>query len=464
MITIERPTYRPESLQAGVVHFGVGNFHRSHQAMFLDRVLERGARDWAIRGIGLLPGDRAMRDALRRQGYQYTLIERDRDQIVNARRIGSIIDLVYAPENPVQALGALTSPATRIVTLTITEGGYENPTASGPSAFSYIVQALDERRQLGFAPFTVVSCDNLEGNGHLARAAVMADATTRGADLAGWIEENVRFPNSMVDRITPTTTDSDRRLVTELFGIVDERPVIAEPFAQWVIEDSFPAGRPPLEAVGVQVVRDVIPFERMKLRLLNGSHQALAYAGLLAGHTYVHEAIGDPAIRRLVTHYATREALPTIGHVPDTDLDEYVHDVIHRFGNASISDTLVRIATDGAERLSKFVAPVLHDRLDRHQRSPLTAFVLATFALVCATPRLRSQIPDQARERLDSATLAADPVRLFERAFPDWAVDDAAFFRDFVRAVNEISATGVASAAGRAADRAEPNSGSRLMG
>jgi mannitol 2-dehydrogenase len=451
MIALTQPGYRREGLRAGIVHFGVGNFHRSHQAMYVDRLLALGDTEWAICGAGLLPGDVAMRDDLRRQDLLYTLVERDADVVVGARRIGSIVDYLAAPDDAGALLDRLASPEIRVVTLTITEGGYAGATDSGPTAFSYLVDALAVRRDRGIPPFTVVSCDNIEGNGRIARAAVIAHAATRDEELAAWIGENVAFPSSMVDRITPTTTDEDRELVSRLFGVEDARPVIAEPFAQWILEDRFTAGRPALERVGVQLVDDVVPYERMKLRILNGSHQALAYLGLLAGHEYVHEAVADPAIRRLVESYVTREAVPTVGDVPGIDLDAYRDSVFHRFANPAIADTLVRIATDGAERLRKFLVPVLVDREERGEAAPLTALVFAAFAAVCATPRLRDAIPDPARDRLREA------VGRLRRDDPAAFLDDedlfgpparwASFRRDFARAHAEIEELGVRAAA-----------------
>jgi mannitol 2-dehydrogenase len=459
MIALTQPGYRRDGLRAGIVHFGVGNFHRSHQAMYVDRLLALGDTEWAICGAGLLPGDLAMRDALRRQDLLYTLVERDADAIVDARRIGSIVDYLYAPDDPAALLGRLASPETRIVSMTITEGGYADATHAGPTVFSYLVDALAARREAGVPPFTVVSCDNIEGNGGVARAAVIAHAATRDEALAGWIGDNVAFPSSMVDRITPTTTAEDRDLVARLFGVDDARPVVAEPFAQWILEDRFTAGRPALERVGVQLVDDVVPYERMKLRILNGSHQALAYLGLLAGHEFVHEAIADPVIRRLVECYVTREAAPTVGDVPGIDLDTYRASVFHRFGNPAIADTLVRIATDGAERLRKFVVPVLVDRAERDEAAPLAALLIASFAAVCAAPRLRDAIPDPARDRLLEAVdrLRRDPATFLDDEglfgpLAEWA----SFRRDVARAYADIESFGVLSAADRAIGDAVP--------
>lgn len=455
MTTLSRATYRRDGLRVGVVHFGVGNFHRSHQAMYIDRLLELGsALEWAICGVGLLPGDVAMRDALITQDFRYTLVERDADVIVRAREVASIIDYLYAPDDPEAVIERLACPSTRMVTLTITEGGYVEHEDESPSAFSYIVDALLRRRARGISPLTVVSCDNVEVNGHLARSAVVGHASRRDPDLGSWINENVRFPNCMVDRITPMTTDEDRTLVAREYGVIDRWPVVAEPFAQWVLEDDFAAGRPDLERVGVQLVADVVPYERMKLRILNGSHQALCYVGLLSGYRYVHEAIEDPVLRRFVSAYASTEAAPTVGEVSGIDLVEYLASVLHRLGNTAIADTLIRIATDGSDRLSKFVAPVIRDRLAIGAGSPLAAFVMAAFATVCATPQLRGTIPDRSAERLNAAVL-----RLHRD--PETFLDDDGLFgqvgaapslrRDFARAYGDIYFLGVRGAADRVA-------------
>jgi mannitol 2-dehydrogenase len=453
--TLSRATYRRDGLRIGVVHFGVGNFHRSHQAMYIDRLLELGsASEWAICGVGLLPGDLAMRDALIAQDFRYTLVERDADVIVRAREVASIVDFLYAPDSPEVVIERLACPATRIVTLTITEGGYVEHADGSPSAFSYIVDALLLRRARGIPPFTVVSCDNVEANGRVARRAVVGHASRCDPELGSWINQNVRFPNCMVDRITPATTDENRGLVAREYGVIDRWPVVAEPFAQWVLEDDFADGRPDLERVGVQLVADVVPYERMKLRILNGSHQALCYAGLLSGYRYVHEAIEDPILRRLVSTYASTEAAPTVGEVSGIDLVEYHASVLHRFGNTAIADTLIRIAKDGSDRLSKFVSPVIHERLAIGAGSPLAAFVMAAFATVCANPQLRGAIPDRSAERLNAA------VHRLHRD-PETFLDDDELFgrlgaapslrRDFARAYGDIYSLGVRAAADRVA-------------
>lgn len=395
---IARPTYARERLRPSIVHIGVGGFHRAHQAVYLDDIAEQGVSlDWGERGIGLLPHDRRMAEALLPQDCLYTVVERGADGDA-ARVIGALTDYVFAPDQPERALEMLASPETRIVTLTITEGGYLLDDTTGEfdaghasiladleapdtprSVFGYLCTALDRRRAAGTAPFTILSCDNLQGNGDAARRAVTAFARLRDTELAAWIEAEVAFPNSMVDRITPQTTDADRRIVAETFGIADAWPVVTEPFRQWILEDHFCNGRPPLDAVGVQLVPDVAPYETMKLRLLNGSHQALAYLGLLAGYQYVHEAMSDDMIRRFLTRLMEDEVAPLLSPVPGIVLAEYQSTLIERFSNPAIADTLLRLAADSSDRMPKFVLPSISEALEQGRSHRLLTLVVAAY-------------------------------------------------------------------------------------
>lgn len=378
LVTIPRPAYNRNAITTGIVHFGFGNFHRAHQAMYVDRLMSRGeAMDWGICGVGLLPGDARMRDAMAAQDNLYTLVLKNPDGTLDPRIIGSVHEYLFAPDDPEAVLARLVDPAVRIVSLTVTEGGYHidrttnrfdsaapaivadaaNPHRPA-TVFGYITEGLARRRAAGLAPFTVMSCDNLPGNGDITRQAVTAFAELVDSRLAAWIGATVSFPNGMVDRITPTTTDADRMLVAEKFGVADAWPVMAEPFTQWVIEDEFPAGRPPFERVGAQLVSDVRPYELIKLRLLNAGHQMLAYAGLLRGHTYAHEAMADAVVATAVRAYMD-EARTTLQPVPDVDIDGYIAQLMVRFGNPAIADTLARLATDGSDRMPKFVLPAV---------------------------------------------------------------------------------------------------------
>lgn len=376
------PTYDRASLTTGVVHFGVGGFHRAHEAMYLDRLLDQGGNlSWAVCGVGTLPADRAMQQALVPQDCLYTLVLKGTDGSVRPQVVGSIGRYLHAPADPEAVVTRLTDPTTRMVSLTITEGGYHVSDATGdfevsadvaadlePGAvprtvFGLVTEALDRRRRAGAAGFTVVSCDNMPGNGGVARQSFLAFAELRNPELARWIDQNVTFPSSMVDRITPVTSDQDRRDLSDRFDIQDAWPVVAEPFVQWVLEDRFVDSRPLLEDVGVQLVDDVQPYELMKLRLLNGSHQVLGYLGHLAGYRFVHEVCQDPAYARLLMRYMTDEATPTLPQLPGIDLEDYRRTLLSRFANPNIRDTLARNCTDGSDRIPKFVLPVIRDQL-----------------------------------------------------------------------------------------------------
>ena len=397
---LARPDYDRGAVRTGIVHFGVGGFHRAHEAMFLDRVLSRGDTDWGICGVGILPGDLAMRDALNAQNGLYTLVTTAPDGTDTARVIGSLTKYLYAPDNPEAVLTTLADPETRIVSLTVTEGGYGVDDATGSfaptddatladldgtgtprSVLGYLVTALERRRSAGVPPFTVMSCDNIQGNGTVARTAVTGFAGRRDPALAEWIGANVRFPNSMVDRITPATTDETRAFVSERFGVDDRWPVRSESFEQWVLEDDFSLGRPPLESVGVQLVDDVEPYELMKLRLLNASHQAMSYLGILAGATYVHEVCAAPLFAGFLRGYMNDEAIPTLRPVPGIDLDAYCDQLLARFGSEAVRDTLARQVVDGSDRIPKFLLPVVRSQLASGGGISHAALVLAAWSV-----------------------------------------------------------------------------------
>jgi mannitol 2-dehydrogenase len=396
---VPTPGYDRSRLTVGIVHFGVGGFHRAHQAMYLDRLMNAGeALDWAICGVGVMEADRLVQEALGAQGYLYTLVEKHSDGVYQPRVIGSIVGYLYAPDDREAVIERLADPGTRIVSLTVTEGGYSiddvtgefNPTsevahdlepgAAPRTVFGLITEALARRRDQGMTPFTIVSCDNLQGNGRLARNAFTSFARLRDAQLGEWVERNVHFPNSMVDRITPATTDADREEVRARFGIEDRWPVVCEPFSQWVLEDSFSSGRPPYEHVGVQVVQDVEPYELMKLRLLNASHQGLCYFGRLCGYELVHEAAQDPLFRKFLRGYMDDEATPTLEPVPGVDLDDYKDTLIERFSNPEVRDTIARLCAESSDRIPKWLLPVVRTQLARRGEVARSAAIVASWA------------------------------------------------------------------------------------
>jgi mannitol 2-dehydrogenase len=400
------PAYDPARLTTGIVHFGVGGFHRSHEAMYLDRLLNAGqASDrtevnaWAICGVGVLPLDKKMRDVFADQDDLYTLLTKSPEGEREARVIGSIHEFLFAPDDPEAVLAKLAEPSVRIVSLTVTEGGYGVNNASGQfealgedlqhdlssngpprTVFGFLTEGLRRRRDAGTPPFTVMSCDNMQGNGHVAQLALTSFARLKDPQLGEWIAERVAFPNSMVDRITPVTTDATRQEIATDYGLQDEWPVLAESFTQWVLEDRFTLGRPALETVGVQLVQDVEPYELMKLRLLNASHQAMSYLGLLAGYSYAHEVCAHPAFVAFLLGYMEREATPTLRPVPGIDLGAYRLQLIGRFASESIQDTLARLIFEASERIPKFLLPVVRDQLSAGGEIGHAALVVASWS------------------------------------------------------------------------------------
>jgi mannitol 2-dehydrogenase len=354
------PTYDRRALVPSIVHIGVGGFHRSHQACYLDRLAERTpTRGWGVVAVGLRR--RHVLDALAAQDGLYTLVERDAAGD-SARVVGSIARCLYGPDDPRAVLAALADPRTRIVTLTITDGAYDVDQADGPiTVFDYLVEALERRRRSGLRPFTILSCDNMPNNGQAARTAVLSLARRRSASLARWIAENVAFPSSMVDRITPGATEDDRRAIAESLGLTDEAPVVTEPFTQWIVEDSFCDGRPPLEDVGVQFVDDVEPYTLMKTRLLNASHSAIGYLGHLAGYDRIDEALADPIMRDYVEQLMGDEVAPLLPDVPGIDLARYQDTLIERFGNPQICDRLTRLCRRGSAKVPAYLLPSIRE-------------------------------------------------------------------------------------------------------
>ncbi|WPF67925.1 mannitol dehydrogenase family protein [Corynebacterium sp. 21KM1197] len=391
------PAYDRSRVTPGIVHIGVGGFHRAHQARYLDDLMNTGqALDFGIVGMGVMPSDSRMRDALASQDYLYTLVEKAPSGKQHARVIGSIIDYVFAPEDPRAAVARLVDPAIRIVSLTVTEGGYAldtNPHVAADVAalragnteelrtfFGLITAALMEHRRRENTPFTIMSCDNIQGNGEMAREMFLRFAAQVDEDLADWIKQRVAFPNSMVDRITPETTEADHAEVAERYGYTDAWPVVCEDFTQWVLEDSFSAERPAYEEAGVQVVADVVPYELMKLRLLNASHQGLCYFGYLAGHRLVHDVVRDEAFSRFLLAYMEQEATPSLRPLPGVDLEAYRHRLIARFGNEAVKDTVARLCAESSDRIPKWLIPVIRENLAAGRPVELSAAIVASWA------------------------------------------------------------------------------------
>jgi mannitol 2-dehydrogenase len=375
------PSYDRSALSAGIVHFGVGNFHRAHQAVYLDSLFNNGCdHGWAIIGAGVLPSDEKMRSALAGQDFLTTVVEQSASRSA-ARITGAMIDFL-SPDDPAAIIRTLADPAIRIVSLTITEGGYfidpatgvfdaGNPEIAADGAtpesprtvFGLIVAGLKRRRQAGIEPFTVMSCDNIPHNGVVARNAVAGLARLSDPEFSHWILDQVAFPNGMVDRITPATGDREREILSRDFGIEDNWPVFCEDFTQWVLEDKFPTGRPALERVGVQFVADVTPYQNMKIRILNGGHAIIAYPAGLLDIDFAHEAMENSMIRSFLQKIECEEIIPIVPAVPDTDLRKYFEKIEERFANPKIGDTIRRLCFDGFNHQPKFIIPSIVDRL-----------------------------------------------------------------------------------------------------
>ncbi len=401
MMQATLPAYDRRKLTPGIVHIGLGNFHRAHLAVYMDDLFAMGSNhDWAIIGAGVRAPDARMRDALKAQDYLSTVIELDPTGR-SARRIGSMIDFLPVEPDNACLIAAMTRPEIRIVSLTVTEGGYfvdstgqfdaaapeivadgANPTRPA-TAFGAIVAALRARRAAGTQPFTVMSCDNLPGNGKVARDAVVGTARLSDPDLAAWIDQTVAFPNAMVDRITPATGPRELAIAAE-FGLAnDPVPVTCEPFRQWVLEDTFPAGRPAWDKVGVTFTPHVHAFETMKIRILNGGHALIAYPGGLKGIHFVHEAMADPLICAFLDAVETREILPIVPPVPGQDLMDYKALILHRFSNPDVADTERRLCLDGSNRQPKFIVPSIRDALAAGHKAEGLTLLCALWCRYC---------------------------------------------------------------------------------
>ena len=396
---VARPTYDRTALRPHIVHIGVGNFHRTHQAIYLDDWLRRGGTAWGISGVGLLDGQaaRAKADFYRAQDCLYTVSEFAPDGSAKIRVIGAMIEYLHAPANPEAVLARLADSDTRIVTLTITEGGYNidettgaflldtpevaHDLAGGPprTAFGFVVEALARRRAAGLPAFTIASCDNLRGNGDTARKAFVAFAQARDPGLAAWIAQEVDFPNAMVDRIAPQIPPGEREALNARSGVDDRLPAKAESFNQWVVEDRFRHGRPPLESVGVEFRDDVANYVAVKGRMINACHMLLAYPSVLMGQRIVHEGMRDPRILALLSTFLDRDVIPYVDPPPGLSLTTYKAMIAERFSNPAIGDQLLRVAGDGAAKLPIFHGKTIATLVAAGGDISREAFLLACF-------------------------------------------------------------------------------------
>lgn len=467
---VATPGYDRSALRSGIVHIGCGNFHRAHMAVYLDDLFQLGlGHDWAITGAGVRDGDARMRDLLAGQDYLSSVIERSPGR-VHARVVGAMTGFVPVAAGNAPLIAAMSEPAIKIVSLTVTEGGYfidpktgtfgtdhpdirhdaANPTAPN-TVFGAVIAALAARRKAGIAAFTVMCCDNLPHNGHVTRDAVVGLARLSDPALADWIAQSVAFPNSMVDRITPATGDKERALALSL-GIPDAAPVTCEPFRQWVMEDNFPTGRPELEKVGVTFTDRVDAFETMKIRILNGGHAIIAYpSGLLDIH-YVHEAMADPMIKAFLDRILEREVLPIVPPVPGVGLPDYKALIIARFSNPEVADTIRRLCLDGSNRQPKFIIPSIRDAIASNGRMDGLVLLSALWCRYCygtseSGAVIEANDPNWDRLQAQARRAKTDPAKWL--AMPEIYGDlaqDADLVARFGAALNSIWANGTRAA------------------
>ena len=461
------PHYSRADIKPGIVHIGVGNFHRAHQAVYLDDLFNKGlSRDFALVGAGVRAADAAMRSALQGQDWLTTVVEQEA-HASSAHVTGAMVDFV-TPGDSAALLAAMAKPEIRIVSLTITEGGYyispatqrfdpNHPDIAADArnfgapktAFGVIAAALKQRRDSGGKPFTVMSCDNIPGNGHVTENAVTGLAELVDPSLAKWIRANVAFPNAMVDRITPATTDRERNMLLRQWGVEDAWPVFCEEFKQWVIEDHFSDGRPALEEVGVTFTQDVAPYELMKIRILNGGHAAIAYPAALLDIHFVHEAMEDAQIAAYLEKLTKSEIMPTVPPPPATDLEDYRLLIARRFANPKIADTISRLCLDGSNRQPKFILPTARARLDKSGSAAGLALVSALWCRYAyGTSESGKTIApnDESWDRLQSHARRAknDPKAYLEMTDIFGAnASDPAYVAAFSKALAKLWAQGV---------------------
>lgn len=448
------PAYDRTRLRRSIVHIGVGGFHRSHLATYVDELCASGNTDWAIIGAGVLAGDSKIAEALVAQDYLYTLVSRGAEQ-TEAKVIGSIVDFVLAAPDATALIDLIASPDVQIVSLTVTEGGYPVDDSSGTfradlcpsgSAFEILARGLDARRQRSGGPLTILSCDNIMANGAVARAATIGASSGVDDVLPAWVEDHVSFPNSMVDRITPITTPSDIEWLDKTMGVIDRWPVVAEPFRQWVVEDDFAGDRLPLDEMDVIVTDDIEPYELTKLRLLNAGHSCLAYLAALDGFTAVDAAMADPVLRRFVHTLLDIEAKPTLPHAAGIVLDDYIDALIDRFSNPAVGDQIERLCQDGSAKFPKFLLPTIHHQLDNDGPIELATLALAGWCQYLADPN-RTAAPDpQLDEAVGYARKsedAPDSFLEFDGVFGPELSGSQRFRDSFAAALSALRADGV---------------------
>ena len=439
---VPTPSYDRRSLSPGILHAGVGGFHRAHMAVYTDDVAAVGGR-WGIRGVGLLETDRRMADTLSAQDHLYTVIERDNSG-ARPRVIGSIVDYAFLAGSTDSFAQHVANDQVEILSLTITESGYS---LAGPNpTIEAIVSALDARRCAGGRPLTVLSCDNLSGNGDVARQAIMTVAGARSDELTRYVESACSFPNSMVDRITPQTKDEDRTWLLDEFGIDDGWPVVCESFRQWVIEDRFALGRPDWQDAGVLFTDRVHDWERYKLRMLNAGHSCLAYLMALAGVVYVDEAVAIPVVRQYLEQFLALEAIPTLTEIPGHPASAYATTVLDRFDNRRMRDQIARLCIDGTAKFPNFLIPTVEAQVERDGPVSRAALALAAWSRYLGTVPANERAPDSLGDRATALASRSidEPLGFLEldEVFPSAVRDSERFREAFATASRNLAERG----------------------
>ena len=466
------PTYDRSKVTSGIVHVGVGNFHRAHEAFYTDQLLNKGEKEWGICGVCLLERDRKMYEILTGQDGLYTLVVKEPDGNRSVRVIGSIVEVLYAPEDPDVVISKMADPGVKIISLTITEGGYNYDASTGEFLFSEpdiqwdlqhpdrprtifgtLAAAMLLRRNNRLPGFTVLSCDNIQQNGEVCKKMVMSFLREWQPDLVSWAEEQVTFPNSMVDRITPVTSEQDRKDLLSGVQLEDDWPVICEPFILWVIEDHFPHGRPVWERAGVQFVNEVEPYEKMKIRLLNAGHSLLGFSGTLFGYRTIDEAVRNPIITAFLRKFMDNEVTPVLGEIDGINLEEYKNSLLERFANPYISDRLSRICSESSSKIPKFLLPTIIEQLHREGPLECSALVVATWCRyleLAGTAGMNYEIQDSNRGMLLEASRASqdkDPLAFlkYKPVFGNLA-HSARFVETYLRMIRYLRWNGLEEA------------------
>ncbi|CAM9101405.1 unnamed protein product [Ectocarpus fasciculatus] len=459
------------AVKTGIVHIGIGRFHRAHEALYVHELLLQGELNYGICGVCILPFDEQIYSALKKQDGKYHLIEKGNER-ETVKSVESIVDLIFGYEDPVAAFEKLAHIDVKIVTFTVTEAGYFYDCAtkelnfehaavvhdlahpeSPRTLYGYLLRGLALRRECGLPPFTVQSCDNVQGNGDLVKHLLLQFCARADAEMVSWIESNVTFPNSMVDRITPGGSAEELRYVNETLRLADAVPVTCEPYRQWVIEDKYCNGRPDWPAVGVQLTTSVKPYEKIKVRLLNAGHSALGYTGYLLGHSTVDEACNDPLLAKYLKSFF-EEVSVTLDPVPGMDIVEYQHTLINRFSNESIKDQIWRICKDGSSKIPGFIMPTVRELISSGQSLQSITFLLASyvhFLQRCLADNLNDvsvAIDDPERNRLaEAVAFAAGDVKKFASKcsfiFAEQELDNGLFMESLQSHFDDISANGV---------------------